>query len=787
MPFSATAIATNTSTSGATVAVTVPAAGVPPGSLILVAVTEKSTGGVNGSLADTAGNTWNTSQAANLAALAADGRGMVFFAFASKALVSGNTITYTKATSGTIAAISAWYYGGVRTDANPEVTATRASATGTTGTITVTSAAGSQGSVFVGVLLDSSSSAAGGAATFTQAASWSPSGGFEAISGTGSGNARVDAGYLVASGSGTQTYAPTLSSTAQQWALLITAFTLVPNVQQRLGVTGHYSDYVPDTIWVGKPIQNMTINTPQALSPAQAPLYAPRPHTDTDYWQATSTSDNTLRLLTEGGQPPQKVWHYDADFNTYWVGAPQAKPIFLAGQVPTKFWRYDTDLSTAWQFAYGRNNAGLLSTTQITPGATEEYYPDYSSYVWQYTYQTNAQLLATTTNTVQSPLYAPRPPDHIGWQFQFPRNDNTLPPTGAHNPFIPPPLGAEQYFVEQPGWEFSSQPQPLAFTLLQLYAPLPPEAYYYDNSADVWRFTIQQNNLLNPPALLAPIQSPFYAPRPGPDQVWQWAPPYTLTNESAAQTSPVISKFWRYDYQVEFPQWQGTPLSGFFSQNIPSTNNVNDRWRYDYNSSDVGWVWTAPPSGTLRGLTQATPFSKTWRYDWNTEYPQWQGSPLNAKSLINVAPVNPKNKQIWRYDYSSGQTHWVGSPVATNIETIPAVKLPTSLADNNLDHVQDYVPPTSWNWSQVYNRNLEILPVGQPLGFGKRKPLFLQGLNKFPASYWPDGNPTTTAQTTSQTVGTDIVSDDGSFTITDDGRSYMIVSDDTHSIIIVIG
>lgn len=220
-------IGTNTNTTGATIAVTVGAAGVPAGSLIVVGVTEKSTTGVNGTLADTATNTWNTSQSGNLAATAADGRGMVFFAFNSKALSNGNTITYTKNTSGSVCAISACYFGpDVIVVANPEDTAARASATGTTGTITVTSGAPAHpNGLFVGVLCDSGSTTAGGNATFTQAASPWATPPNEANSG-GSGNARVNGGWLLGSGTTTQTYNPSLSSTAQQWALFITAFQL---------------------------------------------------------------------------------------------------------------------------------------------------------------------------------------------------------------------------------------------------------------------------------------------------------------------------------------------------------------------------------------------------------------------------------------------------------------------------------------------------------------------------------------------------------------------------------
>jgi hypothetical protein len=189
-------------------------------------VTEKNTAGTFGTLADSGSNSYTASRQNALANAIADGTGSLFTTVVTTALVNTNTITFTKQLSTSAAAISAFYFTGV----TGEDTAIRATATGTTGTITVTSGTpGSNSSLFIGVLCDSGSSAAGGAATFTQATGWLPAGGFEAKSGTGSGNARVDAGWKLAGGTGTQAYAPTLSSTAQQWALFIIGAKVEPD------------------------------------------------------------------------------------------------------------------------------------------------------------------------------------------------------------------------------------------------------------------------------------------------------------------------------------------------------------------------------------------------------------------------------------------------------------------------------------------------------------------------------------------------------------------------------
>jgi hypothetical protein len=238
LPILVTNIGTNTGASGTTLAVTVPAGGVPARQLLIVCVTEKSTSGTSGTLADNSAspNTWNTAIGVNLNAAAASGRGTLFYAWNSHALAAGNTITYTRNLSGASCAMSAFWVSGILNNADPRLSAVQNSATGTTGTITVTTASNApQFSWVLGVLFDSGSSVAGGNATFTQAAGYAtpPN---EATTG-GSAGSRVDGGNRYNTGAAASfTYNPTLSSTAQLWADVITAFQAIPDtffIEQR--------------------------------------------------------------------------------------------------------------------------------------------------------------------------------------------------------------------------------------------------------------------------------------------------------------------------------------------------------------------------------------------------------------------------------------------------------------------------------------------------------------------------------------------------------------------------
>ena len=230
MKFSTANIGTNTGASGATLAITVGAAGVPVGSTIFVLVTEKSTSGTDGTLADTAGNSYSKLTSGSLAGTAANGRGILFAVTNCKALVNTNTITYTRNLSAASCAISAFYASGVTGAAT--FTEALATATGTTGTITVTSGSLGTARLVLGALFASGTTTGGGNATFTNAANFTtpPN---EATTG-GSAGSRVDGGKLFKAASGTQVYAPTLSSTAQQWFLAVLGIILAPDVADSL-------------------------------------------------------------------------------------------------------------------------------------------------------------------------------------------------------------------------------------------------------------------------------------------------------------------------------------------------------------------------------------------------------------------------------------------------------------------------------------------------------------------------------------------------------------------------
>jgi len=211
MPLSVTNIGSNTGVAVNTVAVTVPAGGVPVGALIVVCVSDNSvsgTGGLN-AVADTGGNVYTSAVQANNNNAAANGCGIMYTANVTKALVNTNTITYTLGTATSSAAVAAFYIKGA-----PTLIEAKNSATGSSTTPSVTSGTPSvAGDLFIGMV-----SATTLVSSFTQDstnAAWASPPGQVSIAAPPLGG-----GNVVNAGAGTRTYAPTFGTT-DTWAALI--------------------------------------------------------------------------------------------------------------------------------------------------------------------------------------------------------------------------------------------------------------------------------------------------------------------------------------------------------------------------------------------------------------------------------------------------------------------------------------------------------------------------------------------------------------------------------------
>lgn len=202
--------------SGSTTAISVPAGGVPAGAAIIMLVCDRSATAPGGSVADTAGNSYVSKVGANLNAVAANGFGAIFTTHDVAALVSGNSITYTKSVSGSSVNITASYITGAFAGVDPVDSAVTASSSGNSMNPTVTSGVpGLQRDIFIGAI-----AAIGGSGTFNQDSNWS-SGGITNSVKASTANSTIVGGRLISTDALAKTFAPSFTSTATYAAMII--------------------------------------------------------------------------------------------------------------------------------------------------------------------------------------------------------------------------------------------------------------------------------------------------------------------------------------------------------------------------------------------------------------------------------------------------------------------------------------------------------------------------------------------------------------------------------------
>ncbi len=192
--------------------ITIPAGGVPKNSTIVLVAYDFAGAAPKGSVADTVLNSYSSA----ISAGAASSLNM-FYAFNATALTSGQTITYTKGDSVNGAVVSAFYITSVSYGTDPHDAATNASAAGSSTTPSVASGVGAVSNEMLIAAVGYQS-----AGTFTQ----DVGNGWAAPPNAlifGAGSLSIAGGYLVNSGTGSKTFAPTLG-TSSAWTEIITSF-----------------------------------------------------------------------------------------------------------------------------------------------------------------------------------------------------------------------------------------------------------------------------------------------------------------------------------------------------------------------------------------------------------------------------------------------------------------------------------------------------------------------------------------------------------------------------------
>jgi hypothetical protein len=237
MAISVTNIGTGFSNATATTAaITVPAGGIPAGALIVVAVTENATIAAGGSIADSSGT--NSYSQITSAANATQGFGAIWYAANVAALVSGNTITYTRASSLLDCSISAFYATGILTTSPVDTGVTASAGPASSSSPSITSGIPAvSGELFV-AMVSNNSVVSNVNVTFTQDTTHGWAVPFtESIATGASSYAMLDGGNQVNAGSSAKIFNPTLSG-AKSVAIMVVGFKPAASVTGVASFTG---------------------------------------------------------------------------------------------------------------------------------------------------------------------------------------------------------------------------------------------------------------------------------------------------------------------------------------------------------------------------------------------------------------------------------------------------------------------------------------------------------------------------------------------------------------------
>jgi hypothetical protein len=253
MAYDVNSVGTGTSTSGSSLTITVPAGGIPAGSVIVVAVSDRTSSYGSQGVSDSAGNSY--ARAAGTFGL--NVCGAFYYAFNVSALTAGQTITITKAGTDHTSA-SAVYITGTKT--------TDPINAGATATANATSA--SQPSVtsgtpsVAGCLFLAMAAVPGATGVYTADSNWATPP-LSVETGTGGADREVDGGHLTDAGTSTHAFNPSYSAAPAAWAAVVIAIepaggggTAITLPQAIITATGHA----------------LTLNRHRALTPPQASI-----------------------------------------------------------------------------------------------------------------------------------------------------------------------------------------------------------------------------------------------------------------------------------------------------------------------------------------------------------------------------------------------------------------------------------------------------------------------------------------------------------------------------------
>ena len=369
-------------------------------------------------------------------------------------------------------------------------------------------------------------------------------------------------------------------------------------------------------------------------------IYVPKPPPDQP-WMGGPQRSYILRQLAHQkffgapGQAPTKAWHYDYDTEVkLWLGKPQPAFSLHVPLPPTPFfklWRWDLDNSTQW---LGTPQASAILTMLVEGGRP------FPKSFWRYDYvpPPDWQMLPgfETSAIIQILVSGGRPFSKL-WQWNY----DPPPPWQMPNEWMNANtadiynLAGEPFFREW-RWDYDSDIK------LWLGEPMPMPGPIFES-------------VIGPPVTPKPIFNPYRDDIKTDTDLWLGTPRSSALLRMLTVGGKPFAKEWRSDILLDAPLWQWQPPGSDIVRLLTEATPFAKRnWRSDIvPPPDWGMPNFWMSSDINRILSANKPNHRLWQ--WNFDPPPfWLGQPVAPfVKRIPPPPINPRTQGqgLWAYHH----------------------------------------------------------------------------------------------------------------------------------------
>ena len=385
------------------------------------------------------------------------------------------------------------------------------------------------------------------------------------------------------------------------------------------------------------------------------------------YWQGTPQPSGQI-ATAKVGTPFSIQWRYDLHPEPVWLGVSvAAAQSLLASPVlyaPTPQWAPDGDISAIYWQPQFANLAYQLGT--LTLSRAPFFAPKTAEHsVWQGAPVPSGQIATTVATTKPFfVLWRSDPVSEPQW-IPVPATSAALKMLAAGGrPFAK--QWRQDYQIDEPLWLGAPQSSE------QIVSSAPPRPF-----AKLWRYDHDIPSVWNwqppPPDVVRILTAggrpafKFWRWDHVPETIWQGSP-QPSGQISSVRTIPFQAGRQRIYQFDDPPQWQGAPSHSFVIPILTAGGRPFARlWRWDYQIDAPVWQGSPLPSGQISSV-RTVPFvagqQHVYQFD---DPPQWQGNPsaswiipeLTQQQIFGAGGQVPT--KFWRWDHVP-EPVWPASP-----------------------------------------------------------------------------------------------------------------------------